>query len=122
MKPSLPQGEKECLFCSIAGKKIPSKIVYEDEKGVAFEDINPQAPVHLLIVPKAHIVSLSTVKPEELGTIAHLFSTVPMLAEKNGLLEAGFRTVVNSGEAAGQTVLHLHIHLLGGRVFRWPPG
>jgi histidine triad (HIT) family protein len=122
MKPSLPKGEKQCLFCSIAKKEIPSKLVYEDEKAVAFADINPQAPVHLLIVPKGHISALSTVKPDEMGTLAHLFSLVPKLAEKNGVLETGFRAVVNSGEAAGQTVFHLHIHLLGGRIFGWPPG
>lgn len=121
MKPSLPQGEK-CLFCDIVKKEIPGKVVYEDEKAIAFEDINPQAPVHLLIIPKAHISGLSAVKPEETGTLAHLFSLVPKLAEKNGVLETGFRTVVNSGTAAGQTVFHLHLHLLGGRPFRWPPG
>jgi histidine triad (HIT) family protein len=122
MTSSLPKEEKQCLFCGIAKKEIPSKLVYEDEKAIAFTDINPQAPVHLLIVPKDHISSLSAVKPDQIGTVAHLFSLVPRLAQKNGVLETGFRTVVNSGEGAGQTVLHLHIHLLGGRVFRWPPG
>lgn len=121
MAPSLPQGEK-CLFCRIVKKEIPGKIVYEDEKALAFEDINPQAPVHLLIIPKGHMTSLATVKPEEMGTLVHLFALVPKLAEKNGVLETGFRTVVNSGASAGQTVFHLHIHLLGGRAFRWPPG
>lgn len=121
MKPSLPQ-EGPCLFCRIVKKEIPGKIVYEDEKAIAFEDINPQAPVHLLIIPKTHIAGLAAVKPEESGMLAHLFSLVPKLAEKSGVLESGFRTVVNSGASAGQTVFHLHIHLLGGRAFRWPPG
>jgi histidine triad (HIT) family protein len=122
MTPSLQKGEEQCLFCRIVKKEIPGRIVYEDEKAIAFEDINPQAPVHLLIIPKEHLASLSAVKPEQMGTLAYLFSLVPKLAEKNGVLETGFRTVVNSGAAAGQTVFHLHIHLLGGRTFRWPPG
>jgi histidine triad (HIT) family protein len=122
MTPSLQKEEALCLFCRIVKKEVPGKIVYEDEKALVFEDINPQAPVHLLIIPKEHLAGLSAVKPEQMGTLAHLFSLVPRLAEKNGVLETGFRTVVNSGAAAGQTVFHLHIHLLGGRAFRWPPG
>jgi len=112
----------DCLFCKISEKKIPSKIFYEDEKMVAFEDINPQAPVHLLLIPRKHLSGLLDLMPEDQADISHLFLTLPELARKKGIAERGFRTVVNSGRDAGQTVFHLHIHLLGGRPLRWPPG
>lgn len=115
-------GEGDCLFCKIIEKKIPSKIVYEDEKMVAFEDINPQAPVHLLLIPKKHIAGLLDLTPEEREEISHLFLTLPKLAREKGVAERGFRTVVNSGRDAGQSVFHLHVHLLGGRALHWPPG
>ena len=115
-------GGGECLFCKISEKKIPSKIVYEDEKMVAFEDINPQAPVHLLLIPRKHISGLLDLKPEEREEMSHLFLTLPKLAREKGIAERGFRTVVNSGRDAGQTVFHLHVHLLGGRPMQWPPG
>lgn len=117
-----PEREADCLFCKIIDKKIPAKIVHEDEKSLAFQDINPQAPVHLLIIPKRHIIGLSTLQPGETEQVAHLFSVVPKLAREKGISESGFRTVVNSGREAGQTVFHLHVHLLGGRPFQWPPG
>ena len=97
-------------------------MVYEDEGTIAFEDIHPQAPTHLLIVPKRHIENLLGIDEENKEQIAHLFSIIPSLARKRGIAEGGFRTVINSGSGAGQTVFHLHIHLLGGRPFRWPPG
>lgn len=112
----------DCLFCKISAKKIPSKIFYEDEKMVAFEDINPQAPVHLLLIPRKHISGPLDLTPEDREEISHLFLTLPKLAREKGIAERGFRTVVNSGRDAGQTVFHLHIHLLGGRSLRWPPG
>lgn len=117
-----PHSEADCLFCKIIQKQIPSKIVYEDDVTLAFEDINAQSPVHLLVIPKTHIARLADIEPQDEATIAHLFSVIRRLAEEHSLLEAGFRTVINSGEAAGQTVFHLHIHLMGGRGFHWPPG
>lgn len=117
-----PSMKSDCLFCKITEKKIPSKIVYEDEKTVAFEDIHPQAPVHLLLIPRKHISGLLDLSPEDREEISHLFLTLPRLAREKGIAEQGFRTVVNSGRDAGQTVFHLHIHLLGGRTLHWPPG
>jgi len=114
--------EADCLFCKIIQKKIPSKIVYEDDIALAFEDINAKAPVHLLIIPKTHIARLADIQQLDELTMAHLFSVIKTLAEQHELLDAGFRTVINSGESAGQTVFHLHIHLMGGRPFHWPPG
>jgi len=112
----------DCLFCKIVQKTIPAKIVHEDESALAFEDITPQAPVHLLIIPKKHIARLADLVPEEAQILAHIFGFVPTLARKYGVLESGFRSVINSGAGAGQSVFHLHIHLMGGRTFRWPPG
>jgi len=114
--------ESDCLFCKIIQKQIPSAIVYEDEIALAFEDISPQAPTHLLIIPKRHIARLADLQSGDESTMAHLFSVVRKLAEAKGLLDSGFRTVINSGEKAGQTVFHLHVHLMGGRTFHWPPG
>ncbi|MBI3803939.1 MAG: histidine triad nucleotide-binding protein [Nitrospirae bacterium] len=112
----------DCLFCKIVEKKIPCKLVYEDEKVIAFEDINPQAPVHLLLIPRKHLSGLLDLTSDQRMEVAHLFSVVPQLAQEKGIAEQGFRTVINSGRDAGQTVFHLHIHLLGGRPMRWPPG
>ncbi len=114
--------EKKCLFCDIVQKQIPSTVVYEDETVLAFEDIIPQAPVHLLIIPKTHIPSLADLKPGDERIMADLILAIRKLAEEQNLLESGFRTVMNSGEGAGQTVFHLHVHLMGGRLFQWPPG
>lgn len=114
-----------CLFCKIADKKIPCKMVYEDDSVFAIEDINPKAPVHLLVIPKRHIESLANLNQEDesiIGQLGHLLSIVSILACKRGLHEGGFRTVINSGAGAGQSVFHLHLHLLGGRSFQWPPG
>jgi histidine triad (HIT) family protein len=111
----------DCLFCKIAAKKIPAKIVYEDDEIFAFEDINPQAPTHLLICPKKHFASLHHATPEDLAVIGKMSLLAADLARERRL-ETGYRTVVNNGSGAGQTVFHLHMHLLGGRDFRWPPG
>ncbi len=116
---------KTCLFCKISDKAIPSKMVYEDDSVFAIEDINPQAPVHLLIIPKNHIESLLTLNQENetiIGQLGHLLSIASILAKKMALQNNGFRTVINSGTGAGQSVPHLHLHLLGGRPFQWPPG
>ncbi len=110
-----------CLFCKIAAKQIPSKMVYEDDDVFAFEDIGPQAPTHLLIVPRKHFASLEEATPEDQAVLGKLQLVAAELARKLKLT-GGYRTVVNTGEGAGQSVFHLHLHLLGGRSFRWPPG
>ena len=111
----------ECLFCKIAAKKIPSKIVYEDDEIFAFEDISPQAPTHILLCPRKHFVSLDDAQAEDQALIGKLHLVAAQLARERNLL-AGYRTVFNNGAGAGQSVFHLHLHLLGGRQFRWPPG
>jgi histidine triad (HIT) family protein len=110
-----------CLFCKIAAKEIPSKIVYEDDEVFAFEDISPQAPTHILICPRKHFASLNEAGAEHQALLGKLQLIAAQLARKLNLL-AGYRTVLNNGEGAGQSVFHLHLHLLGGRTFRWPPG
>jgi histidine triad (HIT) family protein len=111
----------DCLFCKIATKKIPSKLVYEDDEVFAFEDIGPQAPTHILICPRKHFASLNDATAEDQSVLGKLQIVAAQLARKLNLVD-GYRTVVNNGEGAGQSVLHLHLHLLGGRGFRWPPG
>jgi len=111
----------DCLFCKIGAKQIPGKIVYEDDRVFAFEDINPQAPVHILISPKKHFASLSDAGEEDAALLGHMALVAAKLARERQL-EAGYRTVFNNGAGAGQSVFHLHLHLLGGRTFRWPPG
>jgi histidine triad (HIT) family protein len=111
----------DCLFCKIGRKEIPSKIVYEDADIFAFEDISPQAPTHILICPKKHFASLHDAGAEDQIVLGKLQLVAARLAREGNLLE-GYRTVVNNGRGAGQSVFHLHVHLLGGRTFRWPPG
>ncbi len=114
-----------CIFCKIASKEIPTKAVYEDDTVIAFNDLEPQAPVHVLVIPKKHIQSLLAVTEEDKALLAHITcDVIPMLAKKFNLdaAEKGFRTVVNTGAEGGQTVQHLHFHLIGGRSMQWPPG
>jgi histidine triad (HIT) family protein len=111
----------DCLFCKITAKKIPSKIVYEDADIFAFEDISPQAPTHILLCPRKHFASLDEATPEDQAVIGKLHLVAAQIARERNLL-AGYRTVFNNGSGAGQSVFHLHLHLLGGRQFRWPPG
>jgi histidine triad (HIT) family protein len=111
----------DCIFCKIINKEVKSKIIYEDEKCVVFEDINPQAPFHALIVPREHITALREMHPEHKELIGHILYVAKEIAMEKKLGE-GFRVVVNDGAQAGQTVFHLHFHLLGGRTFGWPPG
>src|SRR5439155_25725994 len=111
----------DCLFCKIAAKKIQSKIVYEDPDLFAFEVISPQAPTHSLICPRKHFESLTEAAPEGQAVLGKLQLVAAQLARGRKLL-AGYRTVLNNGTGAGQSVFHLHLHLLGGRNFRWPPG
>jgi histidine triad (HIT) family protein len=112
---------EDCLFCKIGAKKIPGKIVYEDDRCFAFEDINPQAPTHILISPRKHFVSLTEATEEDGALLGHILLVAAKLARERQLLD-GYRTVFNNGRGAGQSVFHLHLHLLGGRSFRWPPG
>ncbi len=113
----------DCIFCKIAGKEIPSTIVYEDKQVVAFKDLEPQAPVHVLVIPKKHVESVAALKEEDKALASHiLVDVIPKLAKELGVDEKGFRVVANTGEEGGQTVKHLHFHLLGGRSMQWPPG
>lgn len=111
----------DCLFCRIAAKTIPSKMVYEDDLAVAFEDVNPQAPVHVLVIPRRHVVSLDAGK-DETALLGHLLRTCAVVAVQKGLSPSGYRVVTNTGPDAGQSVFHIHLHVLGGRAMRWPPG
>jgi histidine triad (HIT) family protein len=112
----------DCLFCKIADKKINARVAYEDEHYVAFHDINPQAPVHLLIVPRRHIGTLNDLTPGDAQTVGGMFDLARRLAADHGIAEAGYRAVFNCNEGAGQSVWHIHLHLLGGRALGWPPG
>jgi histidine triad (HIT) family protein len=112
----------DCIFCRIVDGQATAKIVFEDETVVAFEDLNPQAPMHLLVVPRQHLPSLTEAKAEDEPLLGHLFTVAANLARERGLEAKGYRTVINNGPGAGQSVFHLHVHVLGGRVFRWPPG
>ena len=108
----------DCIFCKIASGEIPSDFIYEDEKVVAFNDLNPQAPVHFLVIPRKHYASLNDIDSKE--AFADIFSAIPKITAKLGIKE--YRTVVNTGESAGQTVFHIHVHVMAGRKFNWPAG
>jgi histidine triad (HIT) family protein len=110
-----------CLFCKIVEGTIPSTRVYEDDQCIAFADIHPHAAVHVLVVPRKHIASLAQATPEDTPLLGHLLATVAEIARQHGL-DKGYRTVINTGDDGGQTVEHLHLHLLGGRIMHWPPG
>ena len=112
----------ECLFCKIVNRQIPAKIVYEDERVVVIEDINPQAPLHVLVIPKTHIASLNDVTPGHDGLIGEMNRRAAVIARDRGYADRGFRTVFNTNREAGQTVFHIHLHLLAGRPMEWPPG
>lgn len=112
----------DCLFCKIAAKEIPSTTVYEDDLVYAFRDIDPQAPVHILIIPKQHIGSVNEITDENCAIVGHIFKVAAEIAKKEGIAEDGYRIVTNIGENGGQTVGHLHYHMLGGRSLQWPPG
>ncbi len=112
---------EDCIFCKIAAGVIPSNKVYEDEKVIAFHDIDKKAPVHVLIVPKKHIASVAQTAEEDMGIYSHIMGVAKKLAADLGL-EKGFRIVVNTGADGGQSVGHLHFHLMGGRPMAWPPG
>ncbi|MEP7125460.1 MAG: histidine triad nucleotide-binding protein [Byssovorax sp.] len=111
-----------CLFCKIASKQIPSKMVFEDDDLFAFHDINPGAPTHLLVIPKAHISSMNEVTPDHQTLLGKLMLAAQRAAGIAGIDKSGFRLVVNTGNDAGQSVHHVHVHVLGGRAMAWPPG
>ena len=112
----------ECLFCKIAAGEIPAKIVFEDDRVLAFEDIKPQAPTHVLIIPRKHIPTVLDLTDEDQELVGYLHMVANQIAAQRSLTEDGFRLVMNCKRAAGQEVFHLHLHLLGGRDFGWPPG
>jgi histidine triad (HIT) family protein len=111
-----------CLFCKILSGDIPADIVYESETAIAFRDINPQAPTHLVIIPRKHIATINDIAEEDELLVGSLYSAAREIAAAEGIAEDGFRAVMNCNEGAGQTVFHIHLHLLGGRPFTWPPG
>jgi histidine triad (HIT) family protein len=112
----------DCIFCKIAAKKIPARTVYEDESVVAFEDINPQAPVHILVIPRKHISTSLEIEEEDHALIGRMLRTANAIARERNIATRGFRIVMNTNSEAGQTVYHIHLHLLGGRPMHWPPG
>ena len=111
---------ENCLFCKIMNKKVSADIVYEDNDFLAFKDINPQAPLHLLIIPKKHILSINHLELKDKELIGSLFSVTQKIAEEQGVAKEGYRLIINVGKDAGQTVDHLHLHLLGGKTLPWP--
>lgn len=111
-----------CIFCKIIDKKIPAKIIHEDAEFLAFHDINPQAPVHVLIIPKKHIPSINDITTDDELITAGLYRLAQKLAKELKVDQSGYRLVINNGPAAGQAVAHVHLHLLGGRAMHWPPG
>ena len=112
----------DCLFCRIISGEIPGAIVYQDDRIVAFKDINGQAPMHVLVVPRRHIASLNELTAEDDSLVGEMIRRAAELAKANGFAERGYRTVFNCNAEAGQTVFHIHLHVLGGRKLAWPPG
>jgi histidine triad (HIT) family protein len=111
-----------CLFCRIIAGEVPSRKVFEDDEIVAIQDVNPQAPVHVLLLPRKHVATLNDLTPEDEVLVGRMTRRAAALAAGMGLAERGYRTVFNCNQEAGQTVFHLHLHLLGGRPMHWPPG
>ncbi len=112
----------DCLFCKIVAGDIAADIIYESDTAIAFRDINPQAPTHVLIVPRQHIATINDIDDEHQTLVGSLFAAAKAIAANEGLSDDGYRVVMNCNEAAGQTVFHIHLHLLGGRTLTWPPG
>ena len=112
----------ECIFCKIINKDIPAKVVYEDDRTLAFDDINPQAPVHVLLIPKEHFASLNDIPEEKGDLLGHILSKARQVASDKGIKESGYRIVLNTARDSGQDVFHIHFHVLGGRRMTWPPG
>ena len=114
--------EKDCLFCKILAGEIPADIIHESATTIACRDINPQAPTHVLIIPRKHIATINDIVPEDQAVIGSLYLAACDIVTAEGIADDGYRTVMNCNEAAGQTVFHIHMHLLGGRTLAWPPG
>ncbi|MBA2734378.1 MAG: histidine triad nucleotide-binding protein [Acidobacteria bacterium] len=114
--------DQNCLFCRIVAGEVSADSVFQDERCIAFRDANPQAPVHLLVVPRDHIESLDDAAQKDEALLGHLLRVGARVANEQGLFESGYRTTINTGAGAGQSVFHLHVHILGGRSFTWPPG
>ncbi|HYO99287.1 MAG TPA: histidine triad nucleotide-binding protein [Pyrinomonadaceae bacterium] len=114
--------EQDCIFCRVVAGEIPADIVYSDDRALAFRDINPQAPVHVLVIPREHLDSLDDASARDEGTLGHLLRVAARVANEQGLSESGYRTIINTGAGAGQSVFHLHLHVVGGRRLSWPPG
>lgn len=112
----------DCIFCKIIAGEIPANIAYEDDQLLAFHDISPQAPSHILIIPKRHIATLNDLNSDDADLISHMVLTATKLADKQSLAKSGYRLVWNCNEQGGQEVFHIHLHLMGGRVMHWPPG
>lgn len=112
----------DCLFCKFVAGEIQPDVVYEDDEVLAFRDVNPQAPVHILVIPKRHIATLNDLQPEDAALMGKLYMAARKVAEQEGIAEAGYRTLINCNAQAGQTVFHIHLHVLGGRRMAWPPG
>ncbi len=112
----------DCLFCKISAGELPAQIIYQDDEILAFYDIHPQAPTHILIIPKKHIATLNEMSKDDIPLAGHLLYTAKQLAKQQGIDEQGFRVVFNCNKGAGQAVFHIHLHLLGGRPMHWPPG
>ena len=113
---------QDCIFCKIIEGKIPAKILYQDEQVIAFPDVNPKAPEHVLIIPRRHIATLNDLTPEDTQLAGHLMQVAKQLAAKLGIAESGYRVLMNCNAGGGQAVFHIHLHLLGGRIMHWPPG
>ena len=113
---------KDCLFCKILAGDIPADIIYESESAIAFRDINPRAPTHVLIIPRKHIATINALDAHDAQQVVELFLAAKQIANEEGVAERGYRVAMNCNAAAGQTVFHLHLHLLGGRELGWPPG
>ncbi len=111
-----------CIFCKIIEREIPATIAYEDKRIIAFEDVNPQAPVHILLIPKEHFTSLNDMPESKKDIVSHIFIKAKEIAKQKNINDSGFRIVLNTGKNSGQAVFHIHFHLLGGRRMTWPPG
>ena len=111
-----------CLFCKIVNKEVPAKLLFEDDDVVAFHDINPGAPTHVLVIPKRHVASLNDVGPAEAELLGKIVVAGRRVAEETGIADKGYRVVINTGPSAGQSVFHIHMHVIGGRAMSWPPG
>jgi histidine triad (HIT) family protein len=114
--------EQSCLFCRIVAQEIPSDLVHQDDRAIVIRDLNPQAPTHLLVISREHIESLDDASQKDEALLGHLLRVAARVANAEGLGESGYRTVINNGAGAGQSVFHLHVHVLGGRPMNWPPG